>query len=86
MSGGAGRDAWCADRESRDLRPSPERRPEGADDARTRDDGDVEFAAGLFMGIALGLVVIGFIAVGSYDRGWDAALRRRAAPRSARAA
>ena len=45
----------------------------------------MEFTLGLVIGVALGLVVIGFIAIGSYDRGRDAALRRRATERFARA-
>ena len=32
---------------------------------------------GLVIGAALGLLVIGFLAIGAYDRGYDAALRER---------
>lgn len=35
------------------------------------------FAVGLMIGLALGLVVIGFLAIGSYDRGRDAESIRR---------
>ena len=37
-----------------------------------------ELVVGLMIGVALGMTVIGFIAIGSFDRGWDAALRQRA--------
>ena len=30
---------------------------------------------GLVIGAALGLIVIGFLSVGAYDRGYDAAVR-----------
>jgi hypothetical protein len=36
------------------------------------------FAAGLIVGIALGVVFLGFLAVAAYDRGFDDALERRA--------
>jgi len=35
------------------------------------------FLMGLVIGVALGLVVIGFLAVGAYERGFDAATARR---------
>ena len=35
------------------------------------------FAVGLVIGLSLGLVVIGFLALGSYDRGRDAESLRR---------
>jgi hypothetical protein len=35
------------------------------------------FLLGLVIGVALGLVVIGFLAVGAYERGYDAASVRR---------
>lgn len=35
------------------------------------------FVLGLIIGLSLGLVVIGFLALGSYDRGRDAELMRR---------
>lgn len=31
------------------------------------------FLAGLVLGVTLGMIVTGFLAVGSYDRGYDAA-------------
>lgn len=34
---------------------------------------------GIVIGASLGLIVIGFIAIGSYDRGFEAASRHRAA-------
>lgn len=40
------------------------------------------FMVGLFIGVALGLVVIGFLAVGAYDRGFNEALLRRKAWRA----
>jgi hypothetical protein len=36
---------------------------------------------GIAIGLSLGLIIVAFFAVGSYDRGWDAALRRRAVDR-----
>ena len=35
------------------------------------------FAAGLMAGIALGVLIVGFLAVGAYNRGYDDALFRR---------
>ncbi|MEK6206627.1 MAG: hypothetical protein AABM32_03205 [Chloroflexota bacterium] len=35
------------------------------------------FAVGVMVGLALGLVVIGFLALGSYDRGRDAESQRQ---------
>lgn len=40
------------------------------------------FVAGLLMGVALGLIVVGFLAVGAYDRGFNEALLRRKAWRT----
>ncbi|HEY8862119.1 MAG TPA: hypothetical protein VIN37_08575 [Candidatus Limnocylindria bacterium] len=37
------------------------------------------FALGMMLGTALGIVVIGFLAVRSYDHGYDEALERRKA-------
>jgi hypothetical protein len=37
-----------------------------------------DLVVGFVIGLTLGLIVIGFIAIGSFDRGWDAALRRDA--------
>ena len=39
----------------------------------------VIFALGLMVGTALGIVVIGFLAVRAYDHGYDEALDRRKA-------
>ncbi len=35
------------------------------------------FAAGLVVGLALGLIVIGFLAVAAYQRGYDEAVGKR---------
>lgn len=35
------------------------------------------FVAGLIVGLALGLIVIGFLAVAAYERGVDEAIGRR---------
>ena len=35
------------------------------------------FVIGLMIGVAFGLVVVGFLAVGAYDRGFNEALHRR---------
>jgi hypothetical protein len=35
------------------------------------------FFAGVLVGIAFGMVVVGFLAVGSYQRGFSQALERR---------
>jgi mannose/fructose/N-acetylgalactosamine-specific phosphotransferase system component IIC len=32
---------------------------------------------GLVIGAALGLIVIGFLSIGSYERGYDAAIREQ---------
>jgi hypothetical protein len=37
----------------------------------------LEFAMGLMLGIALGLIVIGFLAVAAYQRGYEDAFGRR---------
>jgi hypothetical protein len=37
------------------------------------------FALGLMVGTALGIVVVGFLAVRAYDHGYDEALERRKA-------
>ena len=42
------------------------------------DDRVLDFIVGLAIGVAFGMIVVGFLAIGSFDRGWDAALRRRA--------
>ncbi|HEY6960155.1 MAG TPA: hypothetical protein VI814_15140 [Candidatus Limnocylindria bacterium] len=40
------------------------------------------FVVGLLMGVALGVIVVGFLAVGAYDRGFNEALLRRKAWRA----
>jgi hypothetical protein len=40
------------------------------------------FMAGLMVGLAVGLIVVGFLAIGSYNRGYDEALQRRRAWRA----
>jgi len=35
------------------------------------------FAVGLMIGVALGVIIVGFLAVGAYDRGFNEALHRR---------
>lgn len=35
------------------------------------------FALGVLIGVVLGLIVVGFLAVNSYDRGYEEALERR---------
>jgi hypothetical protein len=37
------------------------------------------FGLGLVIGVALGIIVVGFLAVRSYERGYDEALVRRTA-------
>jgi len=37
----------------------------------------MELAIGIVIGLAFGLIVMAFIAIGSYDRGYDAATRHR---------
>ncbi len=37
------------------------------------------FALGMMIGTAVGIVVVGFLAVGSYDHGYTEALERRKA-------
>ena len=40
------------------------------------------FVVGLVIGIAFGLIVVGFLAVGAYDRGYNEALHRKKAWRA----
>ena len=40
------------------------------------------FMFGIFIGVALGVIVVGFLAVGAYDRGFNEALHRRKAWRA----
>lgn len=37
------------------------------------------FGLGLVLGVALGIIVVGFLAVRSYEHGYDEALQRRKA-------
>jgi len=37
------------------------------------------FAIGLMAGVALGMIIVGFLAIGAYDRGYTDALERRKA-------
>lgn len=40
------------------------------------------FVFGLMIGVAFGVIVVGFLAVGAYDRGFNEALHRRKAWRT----
>lgn len=40
------------------------------------------FVVGLLIGLAFGVIVVGFLAVGAYDRGFNEALHRRKAWRT----
>ena len=40
------------------------------------------FVFGLMIGVAFGVIVVGFLAVGAYDRGFNDALHRRKAWRT----
>ena len=42
----------------------------------------VLFAIGLMAGVALGMVIVGFLAIGAYERGFSEALERRKAWRT----
>lgn len=47
-------------------------------DGTKESDVDIAlFAAGLIAGISLGVLIVGFLAVGAYNRGYDDALFRR---------
>jgi hypothetical protein len=37
----------------------------------------VTFAAGLMIGLALGLIIIGFLAIAAYQRGYEEAVGKR---------
>jgi hypothetical protein len=37
------------------------------------------FAIGLMAGVAIGMIIVGFLAIGAYDRGYVSALERRKA-------
>jgi hypothetical protein len=37
------------------------------------------FVVGVLVGVALGVVIVGFLAIGAYDRGFSAAMERRKA-------
>ena len=40
------------------------------------------FAIGIMVGLALGMIIVGFLAIGAYDRGYSEALQRRKAWRT----
>jgi len=40
------------------------------------------FAIGIMAGIALGMIIVGFLAIGAYERGYTEALERRKAWRT----
>jgi len=40
------------------------------------------FAIGLMAGVAVGMIIVGFLAIGAYDRGYTEALERRKAWRT----
>jgi hypothetical protein len=40
------------------------------------------FVVGIMIGVAFGVVVVGFLAVGAYDRGFNEALHRKKAWRT----
>ena len=42
----------------------------------------VLFAVGLMAGVAIGMIIVGFLAIGAYDRGFADALERRKAWRT----
>jgi hypothetical protein len=42
----------------------------------------VLFAIGLMAGVAIGMIIVGFLAIGAYDRGFTDALQRRKAWRT----
>ncbi|TMG53952.1 MAG: hypothetical protein E6H84_10125 [Chloroflexi bacterium] len=42
----------------------------------------VLFAIGLMAGVAIGMIIVGFLAIGAYDRGYTDALERRKAWRT----
>ena len=44
-----------------------------------RQTGMLIFALGMMLGVALGIIVVGFLAVRSYGHGYDEALERRKA-------
>jgi hypothetical protein len=50
--------------------------------ARERGNTVLIFAIGLMAGIALGMIIVGFLAIGAYDRGYSEALERRKAWRT----
>lgn len=52
------------------------RRAGASTDAAAQHDGVLLFV-GLVIGAAFGLIVIGFLSIGAYDRGYEAALRER---------
>lgn len=40
------------------------------------------FAIGIMAGLALGMIIVGFLAIGAYERGYGEALQRRKAWRT----
>ncbi len=42
----------------------------------------VLFLVGLLLGVAFGLIIVGFLALGAYERGFNEALERRKAWRT----
>jgi hypothetical protein len=60
------------------LKRSPEISPRGERKRKTV----VLFAIGLMAGIALGMIIVGFLAIGAYERGFSEALERRKAWRT----
>src|SRR5438067_1122606 len=47
-----------------------------------KEDTMVLFAIGLMAGVAIGMIIVGFLAIGAYDRGFTDALQRRKAWRT----
>jgi len=50
--------------------------------ARERGNTVLLFAIGIMAGLALGMIIVGFLAIGAYDRGYAEALERRKAWRT----
>jgi len=50
--------------------------------ARERGNTVLLFAIGIMAGLALGMIIVGFLAIGAYDRGYTEALERRKAWRT----
>jgi hypothetical protein len=58
------------------------RAPDESPLAKERGTPVVLFAIGLMAGLALGMIIVGFLAIGAYDRGYTEALERRKAWRT----